>query len=291
MLVTRRIILITLTAGLCVLICSNQSGPVAAGNGNHTGSGPNPAAGCGGPTCHAPNNANTSVSVILTDTNNTTPISSYTPGKIYKVRINGTNASALLPRFGFQISTVRTNNILGQAGSLSTGGNTDIALRTLDGLQIIEHVHPIPGVGAGITWSYVCSCYWTAPPAGTGQVTFFTTLNAVNANGYASGDQTNIATLTIDDGAAGVKTIPDLVFAAFPNPANTTFTITGTNSNSTPFTFRCTDELGKLIKTGTMSPMSQTQTAVFDCSNWIPGRYYIQIFNADFTTTVPVVKR
>lgn len=291
MIVTRRILLITLTAGLCALICSNQSGPVAAGNGNHTGSGPNPAAGCGGPTCHAPNNANTSVAVVLTDTNNTTPVTSYIPGKIYRVRINGTNASALLPRFGFQLSTVRTNNILGQAGNLSTGGNTDIALRTLDGLQIIEHIHPISGVGAGITWSYASSCFWTAPPAGTGQVTFFATLNAVNANGYASGDQTNIATLTIDDGATVIKSIAKYSIAVYPNPADATFTISSCGTTSTQYIIRCTDEYGRLIHNSILSQSLHTLPATVSCSDWLPGRYFLQISDGEFTTMVPVVKQ
>lgn len=275
-----------------ITLTSNQTGPITAGNGNRTGSGPYPNATCSGPTCHAPNTSSTSVIITLTDTDGFTPIASYTPGKVYALRISGSNNSAMLPRFGLQVSSVRSNNIQGQAGKLSLGGNTDVSLKTLDGLQIIEHNHIIPGSGSGTSWSYATYCFWTAPPAGTGQVKFFTTLNAINANGYASGDYTNNATLTVEDGAASVQTNEQLRSVnVYPNPVSDNVTLNGTGLNNGTYIFKVYNIAGIEIHSNITLVTNGNMNASINTSSWINGVYMLHIINDGQQRIVPIVKQ
>jgi hypothetical protein len=275
-----------------ITLTSNQTGPITAGNGNRTGSGLIPNASCSGPTCHAPNTPNTSVIITLTDTDNFTPIASYTPGKVYAIRISGSNNSAILPRFGLQISSVRSNNIQGQAGKLSLGGNTDVSLKTLDGLQIIEHHHIIPGSGTGTSWSYATYCFWTAPPAGTGQVKFFTTLNAINANGYASGDQTNNATLTVEDGAASVRNNEQLrPINVYPNPVSDNVYLNGSGINNGEYRIKVYNVAGVQIDSKIVNVVNESINITISASCWNAGVYMLHIINDEQQRIVPIVKQ
>jgi hypothetical protein len=277
---------------LAIVLSSNQSGSVIAGNGNHTGSGLNPKANCSGPTCHAPNNSNTTVHLTLTDTGNTIPVTSYIPGKLYTLHIAGTNNSSMLPKYGLQLSSVRNADITGQAGNLSTGVNANISLRFLDGLQLIEHNHPITASGSGTSWNYITECYWSAPPAGTGTVKFFLTLNAVNANGFASGDQPNITSLTVEDGAAFIG--EENLFKhldTYPNPVRDQLTISSANIDNGEYHFNAYDMVGKHLFSRSVAVTNNKLHLTLEASNWNSGVYFIQAQKGNQQSVLPIVKQ
>lgn len=214
--------------------------------------------------------------LILTDTDNIIPVSSYIPGKLYALRINATNNSAALPKYGFQLSSVKNSNIVGQAGDLYTAGNPDVAIKLSEGIQIIEHSHPITASGSGTTWNYITHCHWVAPPAGTGQVKFFLTLNAVNANGFASGDQPNITSLVVDDGAASVSEQNLLNhFNTYPNPVTNKLSIEATNIENGIYYFNVYDITGKHTASQSVTVTDNALHLSLDASSWQPGVVFV----------------
>ena len=145
-----------------------------------------------GSGCHSTSSSSTTapaVSIQLLDAG--TPVTSYVGSHSYTIRVTGrqTSSSLTLPGFGFQVSAVNTSTTT-NAGTMtaSSGGH----LGTYGGINIVEQSSLLSATtgsgGAGTT--YVVDIPWTSPVAGTGSVSFFAIINAVNANGSAdAGDK------------------------------------------------------------------------------------------------------
>src|SRR5205809_2815687 len=99
----KRLLLFPFIAALVyVVLTSNSAGPGSTSGVDATG-----ASGAAGCSCHNPTaTPSTNVSVQLLSGG--VPVTTYTPGGSYTIRVSGTNTGATsLPRFGFQLSTVK----------------------------------------------------------------------------------------------------------------------------------------------------------------------------------------
>jgi hypothetical protein len=129
------------------------------------------------------------------------PVTAYVGGSTYTVRVKGTQSSSsfTLPNFGFQLAAVKTSTSL-NAGTLTAITGTHAAF--VSTVRLIEHNASMPattGTG-GIGSTYVVDIPWSAPIAGTGSVTLFGVINAVNGNGAAeSGDKWNNSSLVLPE--------------------------------------------------------------------------------------------
>lgn len=158
--------------------------------------------GCYGVGCHGTTAApTTTVTVELISGG--TPVTTYTGGGSYTIRLTGTQTSGAftLSKFGFQISAVKATTTT-NAGTMTAIAGTHLV--TPAGVNVVEHTAPIVattgGGGAGTT--YVVNIPWTAPVAGTGSVTLFGVVNAVNADGSAdANDKWNGSSLTVTEAA------------------------------------------------------------------------------------------
>jgi hypothetical protein len=126
--------------------------------------------GCGGGGCHG-TGASASTTISLQLYSGITPVPAYVAGGIYTIRITGTQtlSTLLLPRFGFQVSVVKTSTTT-NAGTMSAIAGTH--LTTASGINLVEHgipLSPTTGIGGAGT-TYVVNIPWTAPVAGTGNV-------------------------------------------------------------------------------------------------------------------------
>lgn len=120
----------------------------------------------------------------------------YVPGQTYNLSLTVNRATRV--KFGFQLKVEDSNG--SDAGTLiSTTNRTDLASGYLS-----QTWNGNTATTSGtITWNF----QWTAPAAGTGDVTFYYCSNAANNNGGTSGDEiyTNSLTLTEQSPAFSVS--------------------------------------------------------------------------------------
>lgn len=144
--------------------------------------------------CHGPlNNARGSVRINF-------PAASYTPGQTYRMSVLITDPNAR--RWGFELGAWQSSNLTTkQAGTLATAdGNTRIT--TQSSWQYITHTSA--GTRPGTTGSQAFEFDWTAPAAGTGEVSFYAAANAANNNGSNDqGDFIYSTNLKVPEAASG----------------------------------------------------------------------------------------
>jgi uncharacterized protein YjdB len=209
---------------LYVLLSSSSSGPGTVIS--HNGTGATGTLGCASGSCHA-TSATSSTTVTMQLLSGTTPVTCYTPGTVYTLKITGTNtSSSSLPRYGFQMAVVKALGA-GTGGAVNAGtlgttpGGTHII--SVSGISILEHGSALTSTtgsgGSGTT--YVQTINWTAPSPGTGSVVLYGVVNAVNGGGGAdAGDWWNTTSVTIGE-------VPSPISGTLTVCAGLTATLTG----------------------------------------------------------------
>jgi len=123
------------------------------------------------------------------------PPSGYVPGDTYTVTVSVSHPTA--SRFGFQLSPQNlSGQLLGQL--IATSNETQVT----PSKKYIQHTLAGTGGSGGRSWSF----QWVAPPAGTGDVTFYAAINAANGNGNTSGDQIFLSSLTVSELVSTIAT-------------------------------------------------------------------------------------
>jgi hypothetical protein len=161
-----------------------------------------------GCTCHTPT-ASSFMDVNIQIDSAGVPILQYTPGNTYNIHLKGVNSSSsLFPKYGFQMTTTfdsvsTVTPILAGTFNAPYFLNTNF-IPTIPGylnVGVVEQNHPLVatnGNGSAGT-SYEQNISWTAPSAGSGPVTFWASLLAVDGNMGCIGDIWDTAKLTIHE--------------------------------------------------------------------------------------------
>jgi hypothetical protein len=232
----KRTILYCLVGLCCYFIISSYSaGPGTNGydcTGAETALG-NPT-GC--TTCHG-STATAGIAVSLTlDSAGGVTTTHYKGGMTYTVTIKGTNnTTSTLPKFGLQIGSILGTSAVAtptNAGTWSTTCpvGTHYAAPSAGNMVVgvVEHntkLPPTTGTG-GNGSTYVESFVWTAPASGTGAISFWGVLNAINNNGSAdAGDLWNLNHVTINEWTSSGNAVNEISpnqfnVSVFPNPAS-----------------------------------------------------------------------
>jgi hypothetical protein len=148
------------------------------------------------------------------------PAGGYVPGQTYTISTG--IASAGINKFGFEVTAEKT---VGNA-KVGTFALTD-AVRTkfVNSNTAVSHTSTgtTPLATNATTWSFD----WTAPIAGSGDVTFYGAFNAVNGNSATSGDVVYASTLAVtEDLATGISNnLSESTFNIYPNPVKTSFQV------------------------------------------------------------------
>lgn len=200
-----------LSAGSFIMLQSFSGGPAGSGR-NQTGA--LSSNNCS--QCHSDNNNfNSSSTIQVTDAGGNV-VTSYDPGVTYTVTFSlaATGASG----YGMQMLILDAGNA--SVGTLSSS-SSNAKTTSLAGRVYFEH-------NARST-SNIFTASWTAPAAGTGNVTMYGSGMAVNGNGGTSGDDPtpSITVSLTESGTINVNTIEDQAnqFNIFPVPNNGTFSI------------------------------------------------------------------
>ena len=192
---------------LSVLISFGSSGGLATSQSRGGTGGPSAGGGtetiCG--NCHTGGSMSSPVvTVSVLDPSTNALITEYTPGTTYDVEVV-VNSTGPLAGYGFQ-SMIVDNPTDGsaprQAGTVFTDGSSPntqvepVPFGSPNARFYAEHTSVTPSG----QWTY----QWTAPAAGTGEVTIYTSGNAVNGTGGTGGDRgsTSPTTVSLTEAAA-----------------------------------------------------------------------------------------
>lgn len=116
------------------------------------------------------------------------PVNGYIPGTSYTITATATRPGH--SRFGFQISPQNpAGTLLGSMANLTAQTQINGA-----GKYITHTSSGTTGSGSK-TWSFT----WTAPPAGSGTVTFYGAFNVTNNQSNSSGDTIFTSTLAVNE--------------------------------------------------------------------------------------------
>jgi len=285
----KQILLFTAIAGIGYLTLSSYDNGAALGGQNRSGA-KSALTNCGGSGCHG-TGTSTTVTLEVDTATTTTAVTAYTPGKLYTIKIHGTNTSSL-PKFGFQFASVKgTGTSQTQAGTASSLP-TNVASHASSGLNFIEHTAILPGTSAGV---YDISFQWTAPAVGTGNVNLYCTLNAVDGfdNANAADISGNVFVVlterTVSSSVGNISNNADVI--AFPNPLTTNLNVQLNNAEPGAYSLQVFDINGRRIDNENIIIAGTTQTAKINTSNWPLGVYNVVLQRDSFRKTVSVVKR
>jgi len=199
----------------------------------------------------------------------TIPTQGYMPGQTYTV--TATCVSASVSKFGFEISPQNVTGAL-----RGTMIRTDVTRTQLIGSgKYITHTSSgTSGVGY-ITWSF----NWTAPVAGTGNVTFYGAFNYSNSNGSSTGDTIKLSQLAVSENTgAGVAFISEKEqITLWPNPvqdvAHISFPSLLSNGVGRDASLRIFDLSGKIIR----EVNADAENIEVNLANVVSGVYFVSL--------------
>lgn len=265
---------------LYVLLASNSEGPASMGNGIRNG-GPGSNGTCG--SCHSGGAGSTTVAISLKEKASGTAASgSYKPGVIYTVTISGNNAS--LAFFGFQLTATTQGNV--QAGNFGNFGS-DKHMTPLNGLQVIEHSTNLSKTNG----EYNASFDWIAPAAGTGTVTFYGIINAVNNNDQDNGDRPSPTTsLALTEAStSSLDETKKAGFGMYPNPANDMLYVSPGKSGA--YTISVTDLNGRELLRRRETAQGQSAVIALPLHQLPSGTYFVRVNSNGQTGSRLFIKR
>lgn len=141
---------------------------------------------------------------------------SWTPGTAYDLTLTLSDPAAL--RWGFELTILGPGGASAGAIAVTDAGTQTSTTGTRTYLK-----HNASGTAPGTTLSRSWSLRWTAPAAGTGDVTVYVAGNAANNNGFNSGDRIYATSFASHElvGTPVSDTPPAFaVHGASPNPFN-----------------------------------------------------------------------
>lgn len=261
--------------GLLLAVSSMQSGTHGT-LGNRTGSNGNNE-GCS--PCHG-NNANTATVITIELLSGSTPVTSYTPGATYTVRLSGQNQTNARPKFGFQLTAANTAGT--SVGSMGANGVAGVATRANN--TLIEHTQPLDGtLSPDNNYTYVRSFSWTAPPAGTGTVKFYAVLNAVNgnsspdANGADQWNKGQSVNISEEPGTSLKQQNLITGLEVFPNPAGKELSLVLHSTDYGAYELTIVDLSGRVLQSKVHMHSGSGQSFRTDISSLASGTYLLHV--------------
>lgn len=258
---------ISMFAGILLMVeLSPKAGANNTGAPAGTTGSPGDGVNCTTSGCHV-GTASTQAGLITSNI----PGTGYIAGQTYTITASITTAGRT--KFGFQVSAQNTSGT--KLGTIVLTNTTGTQL--LSGGKYITHKlagTSFPSETA--TWSFD----WTAPAAGTGDVTFYGAFNSTNSNNTTSGDIITLSTLTVSESiTSGINAVwaYSNKVTAYPNPFTDNITLKNEAAANDKMQVSIIDITGKTVKT--LSDVSNNQT--LDLSELAKGYYVCRIETAN----------
>ena len=288
-----RLVYTLLFAILCfVVLPGNKNGRASEAKAGNTGAPGDESLPNGTPItcsgCHIASPITSSTAVTVLDSAGNA-VTQYAPGEKYTARVV-VSATAGVPKgYGFQMIALKDNGNTDLDGFSDAGNQTvnNYKIATIpNGRTYAEH----DNVSASNTFNVA----WTAPPAGTGNVTFYAAGNAVNKNGLNSGDGASATTLKMTESASAATQNPDagrIGLAAWPNPVSSELALSFRLPGAGEYRLAAHDLSGKTFWESLVQlPAGEQQVAV-PATAWPPGVYFISVRGDGVSANIKVIKR
>ena len=290
---------------LYLIITSYKGGAGSNGwdcTGAETGLG-NPV-GCTGAGCHAPS-VTTGINITIELDSAGVSTTHYAGGKNYTVKLSGkNNTSNNLPGFGLQMVSIKGSAALTtpvNAGTWSTTCPPDCKFTAPQPgyfvLNMVEQSMPISattGTGGNGT-TYVETFTWTAPATGTGTISIWAAINAVNGDGvHDAGDKWNTNHVVINEwpSTSGIASVSENdEIKVFPNPVINNLALQLDNDRRGIYALSVYDLSGKKILSQNIEVNGLAQTENINTSNWAKGIYLLLIEKDGVRKPITVVKQ
>jgi hypothetical protein len=239
-------------------------------------------------SCHTPGNTNpiasTTTIAVLDSAGNS--VTQYLPGKVYTARVTINTVTGNPLRWGFQMIALK------DAGNTDLDGFSDInpnnykiATVNSTGRTYAEHDNS--------STTNIFNVRWTAPAAGTGNVTFYAAGNAVNNNGQNTGDGASFANLKLSEGSTSSTQNPDAArigMRVWPNPPATTAQVFAVLERPGDYRLAAFDLSGRMVWESNRALAAGEQALEIPASDWAPGVYFISLSGAGISANVKVAK-
>lgn len=209
------------------------------------------------------------------------PSGGYVPGATYN--FSATVSHASFNRFGFQISP---QNVAGQLkGTLIA---SDVANTQLigSGKWITHTTAGTAGTANARTWTF----QWTAPAAGTGQVSFYGAFLKANNNNASSGDQVFQSVLAVQENmTTGLsELIAQASWKLYPMPCGSTLNVELSETVSPGATFSILSLDGKLLQ---QQAADGSGNLNFNTAELASGVYILQMQDGSNTVSKKFLKQ
>ena len=239
-------------------------------------------------SCHTPSNPNpissTTAISVLDSAGNT--VTQYLPGKLYTARVTVNTVTGNPVRWGFQMIALK------DAGNIDLDGFSDmnpnnykIATVNSTGRTYAEHNNA--------STTNIFDVRWTAPPVGTGNVTFYAAGNAVNNNGQNTGDGASFSNLKLTEGSISATQNPDadhIGLQVWPNPVVSTANLFAVLATAGNYRMSVHDLSGRLVYESTRALVSGENRLDLPATGWGPGIYFVTLSGAGISANVKVAK-
>ena len=206
------------------------------------------------------------------------PVTGYIPGTTYTITATLTKTG--ISRFGFEMSPQSPTGT--QLGTLIAGSGSHL----IGGTKYVTHSSTGTSGTGTKTWSF----QWTAPAAGSGDVTFYGSFMFANNNGNDSGDAVKTDQYTVaEDLSAGISDILNANISVFPSPATDRLSVV-TGSKAQTVNVSLFDINGRLIIDRDLANASGS--VKLDLEQYItPGLYVLRLTATDTQAITKVVVR
>lgn len=218
------------------------------------------------------------------------PVAGYTPGSTYTFSVTFNRPGHT--RFGFEISPQDGSGTFLGTLIATDAVNTKLASVFISGSGMVagKYITHANATGSGGIWSFD----WTAPTAGTGDVTFYGAFNAAGGTTTgANADRLNDSiftstTLVSEDVASGIDESSNLdnTIAIFPNPISDKFSVSNSLNAGGSLTIRISDVRGIVVKTIQNAVAYQT----IDIADLTDGVYFLRIETSEGEVIKKIVK-
>lgn len=210
-------------------------------------------------------------------------VSAYVPGEVYVVKVVVNSVGNVTPSaYGFQMVALDEN-----FGPVNAWFNPGAGIHTVtlpNGRAYAEHLAPSP--------ENIFEVSWTAPPEGTGDVTFYSCGNGVNGNNQTSGDGAAKTTLTVSEsGTVSAVDVANLdpEVKLFPNPVSEELFLDLPEGLAGSTVISIYTLTGKEIRRNAMQTFANDRVSM-DVSDLSEGLYLIRIETAEFSLSKQFVK-
>lgn len=260
-----------------IFIVEFSSSAGANATGAPSGNTGSPGDGANCTSCHAGGSATTQGGLITS----TVPSAGYVPGQTYT--ITGTITASGKTKFGFQVSP---QNVAGvQKGTMTVTNSTNTQL--VGSGKYITHKFAGTSFPSGTaTWSFD----WTAPAAGTGDVTFYGSFNATNNNSSSAGDVITLSSLVVSEDPStsiAVQQDPSKTISVYPNPFVENIFIKNSANETAAMDVSIIDISGKVVKS-----ISQVQGGeAISLQELASGTYTVRIETPEGTLIKRIAKK